>query len=184
MFFASERSPTAITRGLCRSRRICFRGLLIRLPSGHTPTLTFGSAYTSFSSLEPPGYVSITKIKSHQHKEQLLDPDDVWKAAGNDAVDGLAKPVLQEHIVKFSKQSANWTPSHEVGGLDQAYVATQLSHEVSLHLFLTRKERKDPNQEEVIPQINPPDSADTRCEYVAVQIHEVFPGRKMGTHAG
>ena len=126
-----------------------------------------------------PGSVKVEKVKSHQDDIHLLGHAAQWKARGNDAVDALAKRTLQEFNTFRLAQRPEWQTAHENRRLDQAYLATQFLHELSLLLFKTRNSGNVDDQERIVPEAellgNPP--ADS-FQLFPVGIPVSFPGKK------
>ena len=127
----------------------------------------------------PPGSVKVEKVKSHQDNIHLLGHAAQWKARGNDAVDALAKRTLEEFNTSRLAQRPEWQTAHENRRLDQAYLATQFLHELSLLLFKTRNSENVDDQERLVPEAellgNPP--ADS-FQLFPVGIPVSFPGKK------
>ncbi len=51
-------------------------------------------------------HMAITKVKAHVNKYNLTDPEDIFRAEGNDAADRVAKSAAEDSLVKPSPAEA------------------------------------------------------------------------------
>ena len=82
-----------------------------------------------------PGLITVTKVKSHLDPVEATNPWDRWLIVGNSKADFWAKQALSTH----SQTKPLWNPHTEWQAISDAFLASQLLHDLSDRVFALRK---------------------------------------------
>ena len=85
-----------------------------------------------------PKSVTITKVKSHRSLPEHAPANEKWKSRGNDYADSCAKHAVTRYLDSEIPNFRSWIQDEE-NQIDYAIRCTSILHDISNHVFHTRK---------------------------------------------